>query len=124
MKLITFGSSFLSPTELTQVVALLLMMAGFMVMIGFRKAGFAMIGGVLVMAFLPVLDPFFDSIFSLLPAWAFWLLVGFFVLAIFRWVLELLIGRDAANHAIGDLAASAIKNIIAFPFRVLRRLFF
>lgn len=63
--MITLGNSFLSPEELTQIFALLLMVAGFLIMIGFRKAGFAMIGGVLVMAFLPVLVPILGSLFSI-----------------------------------------------------------
>lgn len=47
-----------------QVVALLMMVAGFMVIVGFRKAGFTMLGLVLVMAFLPVLIPILESLYS------------------------------------------------------------
>lgn len=64
-RLITPGNSFLSLDELMQVVALLMMVAGFLVIVGFRKVGFTMLGLVLVMAFLPILAPILNSLFPI-----------------------------------------------------------
>jgi len=123
MKLISFGTTFLSLEELTLVLTLLFVVAGFLIVIGFRKAGFAMIGSALVLALLPVFEPFLDPILTLIPDWAFWLLIGLFGLTILRWVLNIFIGREAANSAIGNLVASAIKGVITAPLRALRKFF-
>ena len=66
MKLISFGTTFLSLEELTLVLTLLFVVAGFLIVIGFRKAGFAMIGSALVLALLPVFEPFLDPILTLM----------------------------------------------------------
>ena len=90
-------------------------------MFGFLRGKLAtVIGGMVV---LPVLlAPFAESLFAGLPVWVSFLALAVIGLIILRGLLELVIGKEAANHAVGDIAAHGIRGafkLIFFPGRLL-----
>lgn len=87
--------------------------AGLVMIIGQRQWAQTLIVVVLAGAFLPVLaEPLFDA----LPPWALVLLIAVALIGIARLVLSLLLGRAAAEHAIGSVAAHALLVVLLAPF--------
>jgi hypothetical protein len=98
------------------------------VIIGFvkpRQAG-SIIG---FFIFSILLAPFFDILYSMLPNWLSLLLTIGFSIAILRALAALVIGRHAADHMTGILAADVVHVVLRavfrfffFPLRLLGRL--
>ena len=96
---------------------LLIVGAALCLVVGLRKlAGLLFMAGIL-MTFVP---PFLAPILEALPWWVLVLGSGLFLLGIFREISSLLLGRRAASHMIGILAADFVKVLIFFPAAVLR----
>jgi hypothetical protein len=87
---------------------LVLVVAGVMMICGFRKAAFGVFSIVLFFAFL---GPFFDSLIDGLPSWVFALLLFFVVISLLRMIL----GNGVLDH----LVAMILFGFIRMPFRVL-----
>jgi hypothetical protein len=89
----------MKPTILTmfipdEALPLLLAMAGFLIILGFRKAAGGMIGLVLISACSPLFEPIVEALIDSLPGWALLLLVFFLLLKILRFVGELFLGPE------------------------------
>jgi hypothetical protein len=96
---------FLLPSE-TWICIIVL--AGFLIIIGFRKAGFSLIGGVVLLA---LFSPFIEAFVELLPTWLLIIIMIFFAMSLLR----LIFGERAADHVIGRL----LYDIILLPFRFI-----
>ena len=109
----------LVPNEATILVVVGIAVA---VMFGFMKRG--QIGMVLVgLVVLPILvAPFFESLFASLPAWVSLVTLLVFGMLIARAVLQLCIGRRAADHVVGELTTRLILGVFhlfALPFKMV-----
>lgn len=101
----------------------LLVFAGLAWTIGARRLAGGMVALVLVGSLLPMaLDPLLD----MLPAWMLVLILVMAVFALFRWTLNMALGKGAADHVVGSFASDAIRFVLAAPFRgvlwLIRRL--
>lgn len=103
---------------------LLVLGIGLAVMLGLlTRRIWAVLVGLVIAPIL--LAPFVSSVIDGLPAWL--LLVGLLVVAwlLLRGLLELVLGREAAGHVLGELVirtVSGIFSVILLPFRLLLRL--
>ena len=91
-----------------EAFALLLMGAGIMMILGWRRTALKLIAVVLLFA---LLGPFIDAIIDSLPFWMLALLLVAFIFSIFR----LLLGRRVVDNVISFL----IYDLIRAPFRIL-----
>lgn len=123
MKWIPFLDMVFPPEVLVSIYTLLLTVAGLLMIVGMRRTSLALIGVTMISMILPVFDPVFDSALSLLPDWAFWLLVIVFGLGALRWAAEALVGKEATNQAVGNLLSDAVKGLLLLPFRAVGWLF-
>jgi hypothetical protein len=71
--------------------------------------------------------PFYPVILKILPGWLVVVLIGVAVWRTLRRIAEALLGREAASHMIGILAADVVRGLFrgglllaALPFRLLR----
>lgn len=87
---------------------LLIVIAGLLIIVGCRRFGGRILGGVLLLAFF---TPFIDSFLAALPPEAFWLLciVGSLM------IVRLILGRRVFENVISFL----IYDLIRAPFRFL-----
>lgn len=100
-----------------ELIVLLIVGAALCLILGLRKvAGSLFMAGIL----MTIVPPFLEPLLSSLPWWVLVLGAGFFLLAMFRQISSLLLGRSAANHMVGVLAADLVKALIFFPATVLR----
>lgn len=107
-----------------EALPLVLIGGAFMVM--FRIASLrAVLGAVVAFALLPIFSPIIEALFSALPAWVallFFVGMGFWCL---QAIATTVIGRGAAEHMVGSLAADLVRLLVktAFvPVRLLWRL--
>lgn len=103
---------------------LLIMLAGFAIMLGFKRVA-ATLGIVVACGiFLPVI---IEPLLDMMPLWLL-IVVGIYTgLVMLRFISELLIGKHSTDHAVGILAADAVKaGLRAFfwPILWLLRLIF
>ena len=106
-----------SAMPLVIVAAALLLMVG---VISRRKA-FAVVGGVVGCL---AMGPYIDMFLRFLPWWVSPLLLVAFAVSVSRLAPDLILGKHAADHTIGILAADLIRNafqLLLFPFRMLSR---
>jgi hypothetical protein len=104
-----------------EALILLIAAAGLLLILGFR----GLAGSLLAMAvLLPMLAPFVEALMSELPLWVavgILLVIG---LAILRAFASLFLGRRAADHMVGILAADVVRLLVLgllWPFRMLGR---
>lgn len=103
-----------------EAAPLLFVVAGLCLVIGLKRWAvilFAAGAGAVVLP--PMLAPLIDE----LPAWVAvgaLLLLGF---ALLRAIAVLLLGKIAANHMVGIMAASIVMALFRLPFSMLRWLF-
>jgi hypothetical protein len=98
---------------------------GLALMFGFIRGRAAM--GLLGTVILVLLaGPFIDALLDTLPGWMLLLLLLWVGVALFRWVLSLILGARAADEAVGSLAADVIRAgfrllflLLCLPFRIL-----
>lgn len=69
----------------------------------------------LLSVLLALATPFLDAIFGGLHPGLQFLLLGLFILALFRSLFTLLLGKGAADHLVGNLA----YDLLRLPFRLL-----
>jgi hypothetical protein len=107
-----------------EALPLLLIGGAFLVM--FRVASFrAVLGAVVFVVLIPVFSPIIEALFAALPAWVallFCVGMGFWCL---QAIAATVIGRGAAEHMVGSLAADLVRLLVktAFvPVRLLWRL--
>jgi hypothetical protein len=110
-----------------EVLPLVLIIAAVGVIVGVVRP--QAVGGILLLLiFLPIAGAFLDAVISQLPPWLVLLLVLGAILSVGRLLLTLLIGRRAADGAIGHVVGEAIVGIfraaiwvLLWPVRGLRR---
>jgi hypothetical protein len=98
---------------------LLFLLAGLMLVLGFRRMALGLLLSLILMA---LLSPLIESLFSALPLWISTLLlivIGFWLL---RGVVSLILGARATDHVVGILAADVIRMIFRMMFWPLRLL--
>lgn len=104
-----------------EALLLVMMAAGLLLMLGFRRVA----GGLLATALLlPLLSPFVEALMSGLPAWVSLVILVVLGLTIFRALASLFLGRRAAAHMVGILAADVVRFLVRclfWPVRVLGR---
>ena len=86
----------------------LLVMAGLLTILGFRKAAGGIIVIVLVCASSPKFEPLIDALLGALPDWAILLLTVFIVLKVLRFVFEVFLGKAAAGAILASIVQSRI----------------
>jgi hypothetical protein len=117
-----------------ELVSLLLVAGGLAMIVGARQLAGSLLCLTAALVFLPaLLAPLFDA----MPDALLWPLLALFalvlLLALLRGASAMLIGRNATDTMVGELAARAvvglllfgarvISSIVRLPFRVLRRL--
>jgi hypothetical protein len=87
---------------------LLLVIAGLLMIIGFRTTGLQLLGGVIL---LIIFTPFLESLIDILPLWLLIILTFFCLVSLLR----LFLGARIADQLIADL----LYDLIRFPFRFL-----
>ena len=112
-----------------EFIVLGIVLIGFGLMVGLingRRAA-ALLGFVfLLMVSGPFVDSLLDTLFDLAPWWLLLLLGILLVFSLLGVVSRMLIGRRAADHMVGILAADVVRfgfrmafGLIALPFRLL-----
>jgi hypothetical protein len=105
------------------MLSLVIVIAGLGLMTGLlpRAAAFGLVGSVIAYV---ILTPFVPVLLDALPGWLTALLLLIMALSFLRAVLDALIGRRAAAHTVGILAADVIRfffRLLFWPFRLLLR---
>jgi uncharacterized membrane protein YozB (DUF420 family) len=100
---------------------LVLVAAAFLLILGFRRTA----GGLFAVALLlPVLGPFVEALIDALPPWVTLLIGVIVVLMLLQLLASVFIGRRAAAHMVGILAADVVRLVVLcllLPFRWLLR---
>lgn len=112
----TSGLWLLLPQE---ALPLLLIGGAFLVM--FRIASLrAVLSAVVFFALLPIFSPIIEALFGALPAWVsllFLVGMGFWC---FQAIATTVIGRGAAEHMVGSLAADIVRFLVKAAFLPVR----
>lgn len=74
-------------------------------------------------AMLPLVDAVIEALFGILPMWLIILLAAWTIASLVRYVMRLLLGRHAADAALGHLVALAIVGAFRMAGRLGRSLF-
>lgn len=128
------------PTELAPGLAtLFIVLSGFAFMVRMTRVAWSLIVlAVILLALEPLIEPLLDAAIDAgwdqgvalvhqLPWWITAIVAALFGLIILKIVLSLFLGRRAADHAVGVLAADGIRALLwiflAAPFRVIRSFF-
>jgi hypothetical protein len=99
----------------------LLMVTGICLILGMKRMAGSIFAFVMAMAILPpFIMPLVEKLIDVMPLWAVIMGGGFMCLALFRAAAALVLGRDAANHMTGILAADIVKGLLLFPVRAVR----
>jgi hypothetical protein len=78
------------------------------------------LGAVIFFALTPLLGPVIEALFSALPAWMSLLLLAGMGFWCFQAIVTTVIGRRAADHMIGSLAADLVRLSVKAAFLPLR----
>jgi len=76
--------------------------------------------GIIVVSLIAA--PFINALFAALPFWLYLILMVGFALSLLRAGIRLLIGPQATNHLVGELATDVVHlclRALLFPFRLL-----
>lgn len=85
--------------------------------------GLAVVGSLLLSH---LLGPLVEAVFALLPVGLFVLFLLFVCISIARRMAEIVIGKKAAEHMVGSLAADAVRGLfklLLLPFRLALAIF-
>ncbi len=112
----TSGLWLLLPQE---ALPLLLIGGAFLIVFGIASLR-AVLGAVIFFAVIPVFSPVIEALFGALPAWVallFFLGMGFWCL---QAIATTVIGRGAAEHMVGSLAADLVRFLLKAAFLPVR----
>lgn len=96
-----------------EALPLIIMVAGLMMVIGFRGAGLSLLGLAL---FTPILAPVVEALIAELPPWVALVILILVGLLILKGLSVLLIGPRATDHAVGSLVADIIRPVVSILF--------
>ncbi len=83
------------------------------------RTALGILGAIILLA---LVSPFIDALMDALPGWSVLLLFAAILLWLFRAACGLFLGRRAADHTVGVLAADAVRfcfRLLLLPFRIL-----
>lgn len=105
--------------------ALILILVGGAILVMFGRASVrAVLGIVLLLAFLPVMAPIIEAVLDALPGWVSLLLLAVIGISFLQAVATFVLGRGAAEHMAGTLAADLVRLLLlatTFPCRLFWR---
>jgi len=107
-----------------EAAVLVVVAIGFAIMLGFKKAARGLLGLLLVLILSPLFMPLIDTVVDSLPWWLLVVVIAWFGVWMLRTLLSTVLGRDAANTAVGHLASEGILGalrLMVLPFRLLFR---
>ena len=113
MRGITVASLLIPP----EAYALLIVAAGFLIMIGFRRTALAILGFVVLSMVLP---PFLEPLLAELPDWVIWATLAGFVLSILRLVMGPEIWAGMWGTFFGNVLTGLARVIVLTPVRLVR----
>lgn len=111
---------FLLPDE---ALPLVLIGGALLVIFGVMRAR-TVLGLVLLLAFLPVLAPVIEAVLSALPGWVSLVILAVVGISFLQAVATFVLGRGAAEHMAGTLAADLVRILVlatTFPLRLFWR---
>lgn len=103
-----------------EVFPLLLVLVAIAVVAGLARPRL-LVGLLLLLLLAPVIGELFGVLLDAIPWWLVVMVVFGMATWMIRAALAVLIGREAAGHAVGSLAASAIRGmfkVMWLPFRL------
>ncbi len=107
----------------SEAAVLVLVAIGFAVMVGLKGAARSLLGLLAVLVLSPLLMPFLGQVLDALPLWLLLILAVWLCMSFLRTVLSAVIGREAANTAVGHLASEGILGALKVMFLPIRWLF-
>lgn len=104
-----------------ELLLLVIVGIGLALMVGLlsRSAAFGLIGMLLLFA---LLGPFVEGIMGDMPPWVGLIILVVVILALLRGVASVVLGRRAADHMVGILAADCVRfafRLLFLPFRAV-----
>jgi hypothetical protein len=96
-----------------QAWVLVLVVAGILMILGFHKMAWTLVGSIILLA---LLSPFIDALIDVLPLWLITILIVIFSISFFR----LIFGRRIADNVISYLIYDLIRAPFRFIFWLLR----
>lgn len=118
-KLISIGSFVVTPEMLLPLA----MLGGFLIVFGAKRLAGALFILILLAAFAPLIEGVISDLLAMFPPWVAWVIIGAFVWSMFRWIAELVLGREGAGTLVGNLATMAVLALLRAPFNMLGGLF-
>jgi len=113
--LLTLASFFVTP----EMALPIMLLGGILLMFGAKSlAGILFVLGLLV-AFSPLIEAVVSEVLGVMPEWVSLTILVVFVLWMFRWMSEIILGREGAGTLIGNLATMAVVAIFRIPFRMV-----
>lgn len=113
MRGITLASLLIPP----EVYALLIVAAGFLIMIGFRRTALAIFGFVVLSIALP---PFLEPLLAELPDWVIWTMLAGFVLSILRLIMGPEIWANMWGTFFGNVLTGLARGMVRAPVHLIR----
>lgn len=99
-----------------ELLPLLLAGAGLCLILGLRKLAISLATVAITAPFIGVIV---GAVLELLPWYVVIAVMAFAVLSMLRAASNLMLGRAATDHVVGDLAADVVRFVIKLPFRVV-----
>ncbi len=99
-----------------ELLPLLLAGAGLCLILGLRTLAISLAAVAITAPFVSVIA---GAVLELLPWYAVIAVMVFAVLSMVRAASNLMLGRAATDHVVGDLAADVVRFVIKLPFRVV-----
>lgn len=100
----------------------LLVIAGILTIMGLKRLAGSLALFVLVIAFLPLFQPFMEALIAALPGWAVVVLLVGLGFALLRVFTALIFGKGVSDQMLGTLLADLVRFLILLPFRGFRAL--
>lgn len=105
-----------------EAAVLVIVGIGFALIVGLRGVARGLLSLFVIMLLTPFLLPFIDVAIGAMPLWLLFVMGAALCLTLFRWALGVLVGRDAAGHAVGRIVAEMVLGIVRLLFLPLRLL--
>lgn len=96
-----------------QAWVLVLVVAGILMILGFRKMAWTLVGSIILLA---LLSPYIEALIDVLPLWLIGILIVIIGISFFR----LILGRRIADNVISYLVYDLIRAPFRFIFWLLR----
>lgn len=122
MDLIVFLlDSLITPEARPSFYALLLTIAGVLMIVGMKAASLSLIGITILTMFMgsPVVEGAINAFLDQLPAWIFWPLMAAMAYGLVAWVMIRLVGKDEWEKMLKAFLSWLTKGMIFAPFRLI-----